>query len=246
MRLPFVGRSRKGSYRRVGDICVFDRSPRNFLLKEDLPPAIQRVGDAIVRVCARDAQGKEVAGTGLNLGGVVLTALHTVQGAKDINLVYERQTIWAREIARDEGLDLVLLEPENSPPAPSVDMSVKGGVGDGELYVFGYLFLFESREGKSTTYRERMCAYRIEDRASRVTKDDVFDVAIPIWALDFFRGFSGGMLVDGEGSIRGMLRVTRKIPNLICGVNPSYSSYISGLHSGKLLDFLKQYNNSRV
>jgi len=239
MKVPFIGRSKKGSYRRIGKQYLFDRLPYNFIPQEDLPSAIQRVGDAMVRVDACDEHGHEYRGMGLNLGGFVLTALHTVQDSTDINLSHEERRIGAREVARDEDLDLALLEPENSLPAPSVALSAESGLGDGELYVFGYLFFIEAREGRSATYKERLCAYRIQDIASRYIKDDVLTVAIPAWAYDLFPGFSGSMLVDGQGSIRGMVQMTIKDKYRIYGVIPfHFAHYIGGPHSHKLQDFL--------
>lgn len=246
MKPPFIYRSRRGSYRRIGNQYFFNRLPHNFLLKEDLPPAIQLMGDSIVRVQAREPN-YNYDGTGVNLGEVVLTALHTVQYCKNINLVHKEQSTKAREVARDPGLDLALLEPENSLPAPNVVFPTENGLGDGELYAFGYLFFIKARKGRSTTYKERLCAYRIEDTASRVIEGDEFAVAIPTWAYDFFPGFSGGVLVDGDGSIRGVTQMRRKTRNLIFGVTPiSLSACIMGLRSRKLQDFVKRYNNGRA
>lgn len=248
MKIPFLRGEDKGSYKKIGSAYLFDRFPKGFFLKEDLPPAVQRVADSIVRVYARDELGARHAGTGLDLGGVVLTALHTVQGATKIDLSYEDLSIESKEVARSENLDLALLASGNLMPASDIVFTDKKSKGHGELYAFGYLFFVEAREGGRTTYIERLCAYKIKSAAARYIKDGSFAVLIPIMAEKFFLGFSGGMVVDSYGSILGMILRTfkRKIKIKIWGtISLIRHTGIIGAHSGTLYDFLERCNNGQ-
>ncbi|MFY9457489.1 MAG: serine protease [Candidatus Spechtbacterales bacterium] len=229
---------------KIDGTYFFDRLPRNFLLKEELPSAVRHVCDAIVLIRVRDAQGIIGFGTGLVLGRAVLTALHVVKDAESISLTHGQCEIGAREIARNKNSDFALLEPEKLLLAPSVVLAGKWQAGYGELYVVGHLFLREAREGETSTYRKLPCAYKIKGTARREARRGRFAVAVPSAVENFFRGFSGGVLVDSYGVIVGMTQATAKMPKWILGggggILLRYSAYIVGARGYKMRDFLKK------
>lgn len=232
--VPFIGRGKKGSYIKFGENYLFDRLPEGFLLKEELPPAVKRVCDAMVRICGVDEQKCISIGTGFVVGEChCLTALHVIKDVESFNIKHGECVIGTREIDRDESVDLALLECEKLLIAPSVTLAEGDGLGRGELYALGHLFFIEASKGKTSTYESRMCAYKIKRNAFRKIEGDKFIVVIPSSMRDFFRGFSGGALVDSRGVVRGMLQATAiaRFPSRSCLV---------GVRSYPMRDFLKR------
>lgn len=210
MGIPFLPKHRRGSYKTVGNLYLFDRLPSGFLPAGDSPPQTRGVGEELVRVYASEqvVSDQASAGLGMCVRGTVLTALHVIEDAPFIRIEYGGKVVAASEIARDEQKDLVLIKPAHPLGAADAILSAEEGLGDSELFCFGYLSLLEKRCGRITTYKEQLCSYRIPADAPRRVKAHVFAAEVPSWTRDFFLGFSGSVLVDDEGAVRGMITVT--------------------------------------
>ena len=240
MKIPFRNGGGKGSYRKTREGIFFDRLPESFLLEEDLPSAVQRVCRATIRIRECDEKGYIYQGTGLALGRNIITALHVVKGVDHFDLMHNGENIAVRQIAIDEDMDIALLESEKLLPSADSVLSEETGLGYDELYSLGYLWV---KEGKNT-YKERLCACKIEGvEILRRVRDGRFFVEIPSMARDFMPGFSGGMLVDYSGAIRGMTQGVIKETRWHFGIiRIARNGYLWGAHSIAIRNFLEQHN----
>lgn len=163
------------------------------LLSEQVSRMIERIGESIVEIHARE----RIPSTGLHLGeGYVVTASHSIKRAQDITVRFGKDTNTAGElIGRDPGTDLAVLKlPVSGLSAPEFgDTSglkaghivVAAGFGHGKA-PNGSLGILSAVDGAWRTWRG--------GRIDQLIHSDV----------TLYPGFSGGPLLNSSGQVLGV------------------------------------------
>jgi S1-C subfamily serine protease len=158
----------------------------------DLAGAVERAGRSLVAVNGRP----RIPSSGiLWRSGVVVTADHTLRRDSDLSVTLsDGRTLPATLAGRDASSDLAILSIE-APGAPAAD------IGDSSALRVGHLMLALGRPGGSVTAALALISAVATPR--RGGRAGLLDQLIRLDAA-VYDGFSGGALVDAQGTIVGL------------------------------------------
>ena len=166
-------------------------------LSDDLTAAVERAGQSVVAIHARP----RIAASGIYWrDGIVVAASHTIRKEQEITVTMPNGTrTTANLIGRDGGTDLAVLRLD----APAAGAAVSVPVfGPAEALRVGALVLAVGRPGDDGVSTSLGVISATSDRW-RTWSGGEIDRFVRL-DLSIYDGFSGGALVDADGSVLGV------------------------------------------
>jgi len=166
-------------------------------LSDDLAGAVERAGRSVVAIHARP----RIAASGIYWrDGVVVAASHTIRKEQDIAVTLADGTrAQAQLVGRDGGTDIAVLRFDSAPTAKALTLADRAA--DDALRV-GSLVLAVGRPGDGGVTASLGVISTVGERW-RTWSGGEIDRFVRL-DLAVYDGFSGGALVDAEGSVLGV------------------------------------------
>ena len=166
-------------------------------LSDDLTAAVERAGRSVVAIHARP----RIAASGIYWrDGIVVAASHTIRKEQEIAVTLPNDTrATANLVGRDGGTDLAVLRFDATPASGAVSLPVLAP--DDALRV-GALVLAVGRPGDDGVSTSLGVISAVADKW-RTWSGGEIDRFVRL-DLSIYDGFSGGALVDAEGTIFGV------------------------------------------
>ena len=166
-------------------------------LSDDLAGAVERAGRSVVAIHARP----RIPASGIYWrDGVVVAASHTIRKEQDIAITLADGTrAQAQLVGRDGGTDIAVLRFDSAPPAKALTLADRAA--DDALRV-GSLVLAVGRPGDGGVTASLGVISTVGERW-RTWSGGEIDRFVRL-DLAVYDGFSGGALVDAEGSVLGV------------------------------------------